>query len=255
MAADPSAYSVLGLEPGADWELVERTYKALISRHHPDRSGGDEKRAAEITAAYRELRRARDYRDGLELADDGPDDRRRTRTGLWLVGALVAGAAGLVVASTEPSAHDAVRKPLAGLAEGKASKGESDDVMDRPLSVSAIDQSVRNAVHIAATRDEMALADSSRDCHRQLRSIPSIEQLDRCAAFDDAVVQLQDRDPLRDQGPFSEIAVTGRQMSAASALSDDSLAIDGRLDRIRLHVELALAPALPPMPEAPPAAN
>jgi hypothetical protein len=42
--------------------------------------------------------------------------------------------------------------------------------------------------------------------------------------------------------------VTGRQWSAAQALSDDNLAIDGRLDRIRLKVELALAP--PPAPEA-----
>ena len=77
---------------------------------------------------------------------------------------------------------------------------------------------------------------------------PSLAQLDRCAAFDDAVVQLQDRDPLRDQGPFSELAVTGRQWSGATALSDDYLAIDGRLDRIRLRVELALAPdaAAPP---------
>ena len=70
-------------------------------------------------------------------------------------------------------------------------------------------------------------------------------QLDRCAAFDDAVVELQDRDPLRDRGPFSELAVTGRQWSGASALSNDYLAIDGRLDRIRLRVELALAEAAP----------
>jgi hypothetical protein len=42
-------------------------------------------------------------------------------------------------------------------------------------------------------------------------------------------------------------------MSAASTLSDDSLAIDGRLDRIRLHVELALAPMAPP--PVPPAAD
>ena len=61
-------------------------------------------------------------------------------------------------------------------------------------------------------------------------------------SFDDAVVQLQDRDPLRDQGPFSEIAVTGRIWSGAAALSDDSVAIDGRLDRIRRRVELMLAP-------------
>jgi len=58
------------------------------------------------------------------------------------------------------------------------------------------------------------------------------------------VVQLQDRDPLRDQGPFSELAVTGRVWSGAAALSDDSVAIDGRLDQIRLRVELGLAPAL-----------
>ena len=61
-------------------------------------------------------------------------------------------------------------------------------------------------------------------------------------AFDDAVVGLQDRDPLRDRGPFAPLAVTGRQWSAGSQLSDDYLAIDGRLDRIRLRVELALAP-------------
>ena len=89
----------------------------------------------------------------------------------------------------------------------------------------------------------MTLGSTSRDCHHLLRSTPSVLQLDRCAAFHDAVVQLQDRDPLRDQGPFSELAVTGRYWSGASALSDDSVAIDGRLDRIRLQVELALAAA------------
>jgi hypothetical protein len=71
--------------------------------------------------------------------------------------------------------------------------------------------------------------------------------LDRCAAFDDAVVELQDRDPLRDQGPFSQLAVTGRQWSAASALSSDYVAIDGRLDRIRQRVEVVLAPVLAPI--------
>jgi hypothetical protein len=91
----------------------------------------------------------------------------------------------------------------------------------------------------------MALASASRDCHHQLRLKPALAQLDRCAAFDDAVVQLQDRDPLRDQGPFSELAVTGRLMSAATLFSDDYLAIDSRLDRIRLRVELALVPRAP----------
>ena len=94
-------------------------------------------------------------------------------------------------------------------------------------------------------RDDMALLAQPRlPPPAAARAEP--RPLDRCAAFDDAVVQLQDRDPLRDQGPFSELAVTGRQWSAASTLSNDYLAIDGRLDRIRLRVELALAPPEPP---------
>jgi hypothetical protein len=117
--------------------------------------------------------------------------------------------------------------------------------MDQPLHVGAIDGAARQALQIARTKDEMALASASRDCHHQLRSQPSLIQLDRCAAFDDAVVQLEDRDPLRDQGPFSELAVTGRIWSGATALSDDSVAIDGRLDRIRLRVEQALAGLAP----------
>jgi hypothetical protein len=122
--------------------------------------------------------------------------------------------------------------------------------MDQPLDGSAIENAVREAVRLARNSDEMALASFSRDCHHALRSEPSIAQLDRCAAFDDAVVQLQDRDPLRDQGPFSELSVTGRVWSGATALSDDSVAIDSRLDRIRLHVEMALAPLVQPGPPA-----
>jgi len=124
------------------------------------------------------------------------------------------------------------------------------DPMDQPLHVGAITAFARRAQLLARTGDEMALASASRDCHHQLRNSPSLLQLDRCAAFDDAVVQLQDRDPLRDQGPFGELAVTGRLWSGATALSDDYVAIDGRLDRIRLQVELALAP--PPSPQPAP---
>ena len=123
--------------------------------------------------------------------------------------------------------------------------------MNQPLHLAAIDGAARDAFHLSRTSDEMAMAGASRDCHHLLRMNPSLDQLDRCAAFDDAVVQLQDRDPLRDQGPFSELAVTGRIWSGATALSDDSVAIDGRLDRIRLRVELALALDAQPVPAAP----
>ena len=116
--------------------------------------------------------------------------------------------------------------------------------MDKPLDAVAILGAVRQAVMNRRNQAELLVA--SRDCHRILRQSPTTTQLDRCAAFDDAVIQLQDRDPMWDQGPFSELSVTGRQWSAASALSNDYLAIDGRLDRIRMQVELALAPRMQP---------
>lgn len=242
---DASAYESLGLDPGADQAAVERAYKRLIKEHHPDKEGGDSKRAAEINRAYRELRGQRDE-DGeaLELNDDQYADNR----GLgWTIPALVA-VAGLAavmlavmpISATLPNWSPASAQGLAGSRQAPAP-----DVMDMPLQLAAIDAAVRDAKHIATTRDEMGLAAASGDCHRELRSRPDLSQLDRCAAFDDAVVELQDRDPLRDRSPFSELAVTGRQWSAASALSNDTLAIDGRLDRIRLRVELALAEATP----------
>jgi hypothetical protein len=245
MAGDVSAYAALGLAPGADSAAIEQAYKKLIKEHHPDREGGDARRAAEINRAYRELRAERNLKDPLELNADWGMPRRKG--GAWATLALfLALAIGLLLLATGPLstlAETGRHRVRPGVARGGAAAA---DPMDQPLNLSAIDGSAREALHIARTKDEMALASASRDCHHLLRSQPSLLQLDRCAAFDDAVVQLEDRDPLRDQGPFSELAVTGRIWSGASALSDDSVAIDSRLDRIRLRVEEVLAPVMPP---------
>jgi len=101
---------------------------------------------------------------------------------------------------TQPSLSIAENSRL--IADRVRSAPGVDDPMDRPLHTAAIDRSVHNALQLARSSDEMALASASRDCHHILGSDPSLLQLDRCAAFDDAVVQLQDRDPLRDQGPL-----------------------------------------------------
>lgn len=249
MAPDASAYAALGLEPNADWAAVERAYKNLIKQHHPDRAGGDPARASEINRAYRELRSEFRSRGELVLNDGDELGRgngwRRAALTIAVAAVLLFAGTGLIVtfveglaASSEPTPHGGPR------ARGIAAAA---DPMDGPLHLAAVDQAIGDAVHIARTRDEYALANRSRDCHRQLRADPTIARFDSCAAFDDAVVEVQDRDPLRDQGPFSELAVTGRQMSSGTSLSNDYLAIDGRLDRIRLRVELALAPALPPL--------
>jgi curved DNA-binding protein CbpA len=237
MGGDPSAYAALGLEPGADAAAVERAYKRLIKAHHPDREGGCSKRAAELNRAYRDLNGPR-LKEAIEFHEHPDEVQRRP---VWIVagGALAAGlAAGLFLAgpmgqfwTTSRAAPPIVRDSAVA----------APDLMNQPLNLSAIDEAALEALRMSRFEDEMALAAASRNCHHALRTAPSLSQLDRCAAFDDAVVQLQDRDPLRDQGPFGELAVTGRLWSGASALSDDYLAIDGRLDRIRLRVELQLA--------------
>jgi curved DNA-binding protein CbpA len=251
MAADASAYAALGLKPGADANAIEQAYKRLIKQHHPDREGGDSVQAAEINRAYREIRSERHLRDPLELNEGWPDGPRPSRA--WLVFALMLASAtiGLLVSQT-PLAPFAELQPAKGaprpaLAHHKTSRGRNDS-MDQPLHLDAIEDAANEALRLSRSSDEIGLARTSRDCHRLLRIDPSLLQFDRCAAFDDAAVQLEDRDPLRDQGPFGELAVTGRVWSGASALSDDSLAIDGRLDRIRLRVELTLAPAVQSVP-------
>nr|WP_241212436.1 J domain-containing protein [Sphingomonas sp. ABOLG] len=49
-------YEILGLQPGAEPEVVEAAYRALMKKYHPDRwSGSPElahRRAQEINAAY-----------------------------------------------------------------------------------------------------------------------------------------------------------------------------------------------------------
>src|ERR1051325_10228303 len=93
MPMDPSAFSTLGLEPGADSAAVERAYKRLIKRYHPDREGGDTERAAEITQAYRELKRGF-AKDQLILNDlDSVAGRRFT----WVGAALASVGAALIL--------------------------------------------------------------------------------------------------------------------------------------------------------------
>lgn len=239
MADDASAYVALGLEPGADAAAIEQAYKRLIKEHHPDREGGDGKRAAEITKAYRELK-SRPRRDALEMHDHPAE--RQSSAKRWVFAAMVA----LVSVGTLLLAADPTR-PLASTRSAiplkvTAAKTAPTDAMDEPLTGSAIDSAVRDALRLTRNGDEMAMARSSEACHHDLRAHPSIGGLDRCVAFDDAVIVLQDRDPLHDRGPFSEPIVTGRQWAGATALSSDYLAIDGRFDRIRLRVETLLAP-------------
>ena len=252
MTGRASALAVLGLGPGADGAAIEQAYKRLIKQHHPDREGGDGARAAEIIHAYRALRGGKALTDPLQFNDDWGRRRRRRRWPLAAAFAIAGiGAAVLVIGPSVPLTRTlgaanaqlpAVHRTIAPAA--------IPEPMDDELHLKAIDAAVREALHLFRTGDESALADASRDCLRRFRADPGTAMLDRCAAFDDAVIGLEDRDPLRDEGPFAPLAVTGRQWGAASSLSDDDLSIDSRLDRIRFRVELVLSPQIAPVAPA-----
>ena len=239
MSSGASAYETLGLDPGADALAIEQAYKRLIKQYHPDREGGDARRAAEINRAYRELRLAGRVKAALDLQQWDEPDGSRVRTAVVLL--ALAGGATVIAAPVLIGWSPASITPPLALARERPDP-QAGDPMRLPIVAGAVDGGIEEAQRLSRTSDEVALADAARECQRKLRADPMVAQFDRCAAFNDAVVQLQDRDPLRNKGPFSELAVTGRKMSGATLLSDDYLAIDSRLDQIRLRVELALAP-------------
>ncbi|MBA3668680.1 MAG: J domain-containing protein [Sphingomonas sp.] len=246
MGGDQSAYAVLGLEPGADADAVERSYKLLIKEHHPDRAGGNSQRAAEINRAYREVRAALRLKDDLSLHPLFP--RRTVGWSRPIWAAVLLAVLGIVVLLLSLLSPGDVRSLTGIERQHRPTAAATTDVMDSTLNQSAIDAAVKEAVQLSRTSDEMALSSMSRQCHRDLRRRPNIARFDRCAAFDDAVTHLQDRDPLRDKGNFSQIAVTGRLWSAAAALSGDYMATDSRLQRIRVQVELLLVPTQSGLP-------
>ena len=224
MAGRASALALLGLPPGADAAAIEQAYKRLIKQHHPDREGGDLSRAAEINRAYRELRGGKAFADPLQFNEAIDRTPRRSRFLMAaLVGAIIIGALVFVMG---PSTL-ADRLPPAN-SQRPVGKGErlGPEPMDVGLHGNAVDIAVNQALQMFRTKSELALANSSNDCNRRFRENPGTMMLDRCAAFDDAIVGLENRDPMRDEGPFAALAVTGRQWSSAAMLSNDDLAIE-----------------------------
>ena len=248
MGGDRSAYELLGLEPGAGREAIEQAYRRLIKLYHPDREGGDPLRAAEITRAYRELRGHRSPGAELEFYNEPPTGP--TSAG-WQIIALSVAIVLLSLAILAGGPLDSGLGPRSASMPAKAlSPVRSPDIpIEQPIDLQELEATVAEVRDLFRSEDEMQLAEMSRECHQAFRQSPEVQRFDRCVAFDDAVIILQDRDPLRDQGPFREVAVVRRHWSEGMILTNDSWALDSRLDRIRLRVELLLAPRAEPAAE------
>ena len=267
MSSNASAYKALGLKPGADGAAVEQAYKKLIKKYHPDRKGGDGARAAEINQAYFTLRKSVEQLPQRDAPVDigealyarraarvHQSHRRRRRKRVWpfVVGLVLLIAALLFRDSIEDfaarwwaQAVEIVEPPRRTSPPSPVAPSVS---LASPLESSAIADAVRLARRLVTSKDRDAAIEASRACHREMRAQPSLRNLDRCAAFDDAVLEIVKLDPIREEGPFSASAVTARQMGAATLLTSDYEQIEGRLDRVRARVQALLAPPAEKLP-------
>ena len=251
MIGRQSAYAELGLKPGADRAEIDEAYRRLIKLHHPDRPGGNGERAAQINRAYRELRNQPPDTLPVQVQPrfSVKAERPRFRLRAWATVCVAAGA--IFFLSRNPgvfhSLESATAVPAMAVSQDDSSPKSVTplDDLQEPLSKSAIDRSAADALNLYQRSNPASLAGYSRGCQAQFHDHPDVVWFDACAAFDEAVVLLQSRDPAADSGPFNPAAVTSREMGAAGTLSDDSLAADSRLRQIRSRVEIVLLSKLP----------
>ncbi len=237
-----SPYVLLELAPGADRAAIDEAYYRLIKLHHPDRSGDDGTRAAEINFAYTKLKRLDERSKEVALAAvaarRGTEARPRVRwTPIVPLGVLVA--AGVAVLAlfgpgqfdemaSEPGKPAVIAPKMAGQARPKPPpdllKGEPDPAL------------IAHGMAVATTllgRQGLAEAQQrSAQCLSKLDQVLDPGLFDRCVAFDETVVALT-----RFTGFASAAeALARRDGAAARAMSSDPGTIKRRRELIRGEV-------------------
>jgi hypothetical protein len=255
MTAERSAYAVLGLKPGARRADVDEAYRRLMKEHHPDRTGGDGSRAAEINRAYTLIRRdlpaAMQRARRVPVPTPAPPRRRRSGRGV-LVLALAAGAIAIGAFASDELGRKSGRTAYPvrlewfdRMPEVPASAGVTTGVeFGSPLHSAVIATAIEQAERFHEAADMPAATEYSRECHNRLRQDPNLALFDACAAFDESTLVLSFNQPQTDSGPFAGSEVTARELAAVRALSGDVLDADSRLHQIRSIVELRLLPKL-----------
>lgn len=278
MPASPASYAVLGLPPGADRAAVDRAYRALMKRHHPD-LGGDPALAASINHAYADITRVAEARPVVRpTADPGDlaaalyerhqDHRRaarevrrtRRRWPVWLiVAALVAGSGWLAREALANLAWDLKWRyfqPVPADPAADEPMPGGGDIMRVSLGDAPLDAGILADAEALARRSlkrggSGAAAETSRRCYIAFHSAPSLDGYDRCVAFDNAVI-LIGGDGISDRGGgFSAGAITARQIEAARTLDRDYESIETRINRLRLAMTRMLAALEQPATPAP----
>ncbi len=268
MSASPASFAVLGLSPGADRAAVDRAYRALMKRHHPD-LGGDAERAAAINRAYAEITRPGVTAPAPVMA--GPDlatamydrrielrrraatrrIRRRSRWPWWL---LIAALLGFVCWTNREALADLAWtlqwryfQPAAQTGVREDEAAASNDAGNAHFSATPVSET---AIRAALTETRAAIArggigavrDASSLCYQRFASQPSLAGFDRCVAIDDAVLFVAGA-VAADRGGFGAASLTARQLAAGRLLAGDFDMIEERLDRVRARTLHALEPA------------
>lgn len=220
-------YSLLHVLPGADPEVIEAAYKALMKKYHPDRHNGEdaERRAAAISHAFNILRdpdrraaydaeeKALQDRYRIELARASPappsppepsrrppspraDGRPRPeqRIAVWVgaAGALVL-AVTVVLFARDTSSASRMRNAVTQLAVAEASDvnpaAAPVPFRDQAVSRDRVATAVKEFHRLASVGGLPAVFDFSERCFEAQAKTLSVSDFDFCVAFDHAAGQ------------------------------------------------------------------
>lgn len=254
MTAEDAAYAALGLRRGAPRAQVDEAYRRLMKVHHPDRTGGDGGRAAEINRAYTLLRRdrqraqpvARPHRRSVPVQTKAfrPAPRRSSSIAFLLaVAAVVAAGAYANNRLGDVRGSQARVVPLVWTGSDSAAPAvapPSSIDFSGPIHARAVAKAIALAERFQRENDLPGAADYSSACQSGLRQKPTLQGFDACTAFDEATLLLSAENPLIDPGPFEGSQVVSREVAAANLLSSDVVDIDFRIREIRSAVELTI---------------
>lgn len=249
MTAEELALAALGLRRGATRAQVDKAYRRLMKAYHPDRTGGDGRRAAEINRAYTMLKRQSPQpppRRVKTVVIRQPPKRRGAPLKAWLaiLGLGAAAVVGLVSGDWGQDRRGAILVWPNPVVSAQPMPLVQAVDFDEPINESVIASSIADAEKFNESGDLSSAAQYSQVCHDRLRQHPNLILFDACAAFDESIFILNADNPIAASGPFDSQAVVAREVGSARSFSGDVFEVDTRIRQIRSMVEYRLLPKI-----------